>query len=679
MSARGRDRILLALIGAAGFVLGPSPSAPAAEDGGTRSIFAEGAGNRGLALGGAYVALASDASALIWNPGGLGLAARNEFQASHVDYGLGFHEEYASLVLPSWRWGALGIAYRSFGVDGIEARDDRNVLLGKGLSSSESELSLGYGRRLGPAVALGGAVKLQRQVLAGFSGSGVGADAGITIQPLVAFGSSARWADRVSAALAARNWIEPAIRLDQESVRDPGTFRSGLAYQGSRVVATLDLEQAPGVAPQLHAGAEFSPHSVISLRGGFSRGSATAGAGVRWQSLSVDYAYEDHAVGPVHRIGVSIALGSTLAERREASIRADEQRLQARLSETLDRLEKERVQSLLARAEEARAQKRYDAAFEILAGVATLSPDQPEAKQLELRCLRESASQLERRRDYPTASLAYARILADLPADPSALEGQRRCRAGSDLRAARTAAMQKQFGLAMDAFAAEDWEVARKGFAAALQASPADEDAAAMLRRTDLAIAKRIGLWIQEARRSIDSGHLGEAGSLLDRVRALDPSADGLVQATLVLTHARELARRQAVSADSADGSARPVTDDATVALRGAQLTPSQHREIEDLYRRGLEALKQNRSLEGLRYWELVWTMDPTFQKVGEFLKREYLMRGLDSFTSGRLEDAISRWEKALQVDPTDARARGYLARAEKQLARTRELLGERR
>jgi hypothetical protein len=30
-----------------------------------------------------------------------------------------------------------------------------------------------------------------------------------------------------------------------------------------------------------------------------------------------------------------------------------------------------------------------------------------------------------------------------------------------------------------------------------------------------------------------------------------------------------------------------------------------------------------------------------------------------------------------LAVDPDDARAKGYIARAEKQLARTRELLGE--
>ena len=52
-------------------------------------------------------------------------------------------------------------------------------------------------------------------------------------------------------------------------------------------------------------------------------------------------------------------------------------------------------------------------------------------------------------------------------------------------------------------------------------------------------------------------------------------------------------------------------------------------------------------------------------------------MRGMDSFASGRLDDAIGWWERAGEIDPNDERTKGYLARARKQLARTREILGE--
>ena len=99
--------------------------------------------------------------------------------------------------------------------------------------------------------------------------------------------------------------------------------------------------------------------------------------------------------------------------------------------------------------------------------------------------------------------------------------------------------------------------------------------------------------------------------------------------------------------------------------------------EIADLYRRGNAAAQAGRSDDALRYWELVWSAQPGYQQVDEYLKREYLMRGMEVFAAGRLEEAANLWEKALRVDPDDKRAMGYLARAEEQLARTREILKE--
>src|SRR5436309_11514578 len=58
----------------AGFalVVGGHPlAASAAEDAGTRSVFAQGAGNRAVGMGGAFVGVADDASATMWNPAGL--------------------------------------------------------------------------------------------------------------------------------------------------------------------------------------------------------------------------------------------------------------------------------------------------------------------------------------------------------------------------------------------------------------------------------------------------------------------------------------------------------------------------------------------------------------------------------------------------------------------------------
>jgi len=643
-----------------------APRAGAAEDAGTRSIFSNGGGIRSLALGGAYVALANDASAILWNPAGLGLAPRREIEASHADYGFGSREEYAAVVFPSWRLGSFGLAYRSFGTDGIERRDDRNVLVASNLDASESELTLGAGRSFA-AWSAGLSLNLQSQSVAEFKSSGLGVGGGVSVAPLVAIGSRVPWGDRLTLGLAVRNLVEPSIRLETESVSDPATWRIGSAYRSRWVIAALDVEQARGVRPRLHAGAEFNPHPLVSLRAGLTGSSPVAGLGIRWRNAGLDYAFEDAALNPIHRVGVSLLLGPTMAEQRAASLRAEEDRIQNRLAEAFDRAQRERVDTLLTRAEEARVGGRYDMALEILAAVSTLAPSEPRAQSLERRCLSEQASTLEQSGDLNSAMLAYGRLLARDPADSTAKAALIRCRTESDRRAARSSALRDLLALGMDAFAAEDFATARKGFAEILSMRPDDPDAAAMMRRTEQAIGRRTEALLLDARRRIESGRLGEAATLLDQVRSLDPKADGWMQTTLMLTQARQLAAAPTTETkpQEAPKPSRPV------------LTPRQKRELDDLYRRGLQAMEQKRPEDALRYWEIVWSSDPGYARIGEYLKREYLMRGLNAFSNGRLEDAVSLWERALQVDPSDERAKGYIARAQKQLARTRELLGD--
>ncbi len=99
-------------------------------------------------------------------------------------------------------------------------------------------------------------------------------------------------------------------------------------------------------------------------------------------------------------------------------------------------------------------------------------------------------------------------------------------------------------------------------------------------------------------------------------------------------------------------------------------------RELAQLYRQGALAAERGQSDAALRYWELVWSSQPDYREVKDHLMREYLTRGMEAFAAGRLEEAVAQWEKALRVDPSDERAKGYLARAQKQIARSREILG---
>ncbi|HUK61857.1 MAG TPA: PorV/PorQ family protein, partial [Dongiaceae bacterium] len=429
-----RFRAACALAAAAlALALGAGPVWPA-EDAGTQSVFASSAGNRALAMGGAFVAAVDDASAMVWNPAGLGIVTRAEVEAVQSgDMGLGMSESYAALAWPNWRWGAVGMSLRHFGTGGIEERDTRNQLLADNLTDSELELALGYGRSVGEAWQLGGSVKLQRQSLAGFSGTGVGADLGVAVSPAAALGHGASWARGLRWGLALRNLVPPSIRLDHESVPDPTELRTGIGWRtpmphDGNLITELDLSRTAGVTPQLEAGLEYRVFPAAAIRFGVHHGTLTAGTGFQWRDLSLDYAFEDNALAPTHRAGVSFRFGATTGESRLAEERREDQRIEQRLAEGFRQRQADQVAGLVKTAADARARGDLDDALESLALAASLDPGNPDAHALETACLADKARELERRGDYGAAVLAWNRVLEVSPGDSAGVAGATRCR-----------------------------------------------------------------------------------------------------------------------------------------------------------------------------------------------------------------------------------------------------------
>ena len=665
------------------------------DDGGGRSVFAYGAGNRALALGGAYVAVADDASAVLWNPGGLGWVIRKQFQATHTNLiGLGFNEQYASFVLPSWRWGAASLTFRHFGVDGIEQRDERNILLNDDLSDSETEIVMGYGRGIGKAWSLGVALKLQRQSLAGFSDSGAGLDLGVLVRPLQAAGGESDFAESLTLGLALRNAIEPSIRLDQESVSDPAGIRLGFAYMhrlGQKVSVLLasDLEKTQDMDSRLHAGLELDFMSTLAMRMGVNHGTLAAGTGIRWRDLTVDYMFEDNALESVHRIGLVLTFGPTTEESRLAHLVAEEEDLQSRLNQAFEQRNRSRIDHLLAQARQSIESGRYTEALEILTMVDVLAPGEPGVRGLQALAFRSRGLELEATGDYVGAIVALGRARSLQPADGEAAAALERVRAASDRQAARSAEIRQMLDDALGAFAAGDLLAARTAFAAVLAVEPGDQEAGFMLQLTEEAIRTRAESLVQQARLLAQAGQLEEAEAALQQARELDPEVRGMSSVVDLLAKIRleetEAARRQeraarAVAARAADqGSTGSGSGSVPVAAPQTRpaLTEAQKRDMADLYRRGITAIEEGRNDDAVRYWELVWSADPNYQQVAEYLKREYLARGMEAFAAGRLHDAVGDWEKALEVDPTDERAIGYLERAREQMSRIQEILGE--
>jgi len=632
------------------------PVARAADDAGVQSVFVHGAGNRALALGGAYAALADDASAPIWNPGGLGWLQRKSLYATHTNLiGMGFSEQFGSIVVPNWRLGVFSLTLRSFGVDGIEQRDDRNALLNDNLSDRET--------------------KWQHQKLAGYSDGALGMDLGLMVRPLLAAGVTSEPAAALRMGLAFRNVVQPTLRLDSDNVPDPAGIRLGTAWshpfgEHLTALATLDIEKTQYVNTRLHAGLEVELAHLLALRVGTHAGDLTAGMGVSWRDLTLDYAFEDNPIEPVHRIGLQLDFGSTTSEQEQAALAAREQEVQQRLVDAFEAEYHQQMEQLLMSARTALAAWRYDEAMRLLAAASVLDPDHPDLDTLEAAALRGEAERLAEAGNYAAAAISYGRCLAIDPADTSAVRGLAAARQASDLQAARSDELRVLFTTSLEAYTDEDYLAARDGFAECLRRQPGDAEAAEMLRLTERTMGLRGAVLAEQARALAVAGEWQQAEIVLSDAAALAPNDPAVARAQRALEIARG---RDTGQAGAAAGTGTSPTGAAASAAVAPDLTSAQRTELEALYRSGMAAADAGRHDDAIRYWELVWSIDPGHQQVSENLKREYLARGMEAFATGNLDQAVRDWEQAVRIDPEDPRARGYLQRALDQQARIQQ------
>ena len=670
-------------------VLGLTP-ARALDDGGGRSVFALGAGNRALALGGAFGAVADDASASLWNPAGLARLDRRQFQMTHTSlFGMGFSEQYMAAVYPHWRYGTFAVTVRLFGVDGIEHRDDRNVLLPDELQDKESEIGIAYGRAVGGGVFVGGVLKMQRQSLAGYSGGGTGLDLGVLLRPMALAGVVGQAADRWTVGVAVRNALEPTVRLDLDEVPDPRGLRLASAWRKQAgedidVLAAVDLDQTKGSDGRWHLGLEADYRRQFALRTGSLSGAWTAGFGVHWHDLALDYAYESNRLGDIQRLGLTFTTGpSTAVSRREARVAAEQAR-QRQLAEAFAEDNRRRTSALLSEATAALEREDYTKALERLGMLRILDPGRADVDSVEVAVLRGQARREESSGDLTVAILTLTRLLDIAPRDGSAAADLERLQGESERRSQRSLEARTLYDEGFAAFTSGDLVTARRAFAMVADLTPDDIDARAMLRRTDQAIVQQIGTLMNEGRGLARAGLFDEArgarstaanlGAAGDSLKVLDGFIAEAVRRQDYEQERRRTERAREAALANLNGNAQELSVTAENKEQKASINPSRRRELEALAERPLGLQQQGQTDEAVRIWELVWDESPDVADVRSRLVEEYLQQGMGHFAAGRLEDAVGSWEQALRVDPEDRRTRSYLDRARQQLNRIKRL-----
>ena len=253
-------------------------------------------GTRALSLGGAFSAVADDASAPYWNPAGLTGVGHQAFLGEHSWlFGSDVGSDYVSFVLPlTWRQ-AVALDLHHIGLN-----ED-------GLRFGENRFGLSYAANLGKGVSVGATGRL---VTRGFEldetslgeGSGFGLDCGILWNPITAM--------RLS--LSTQDAFDTRIRYSDG--------HSAIAYrQALHAGASYRLRERVLLCGQVddrwHAGLEVTALSGLALRAGLERyrenaegTSFSTGLGLKVGPLSLDYAFLQHPTLPAtHSVQLSSA------------------------------------------------------------------------------------------------------------------------------------------------------------------------------------------------------------------------------------------------------------------------------------------------------------------------------------------------------------------------------------
>jgi len=251
-----------------------------------------GVGARALGMGGAFVALADDATAIYWNPAGLTYLKSGEFTSMYTDqFGLGTRFSFVAYAQPLGenKGLAIGVMHLSLGQIPITDLDENGrPIVVEYTESSDTSLLLAYAQTLFKA-SLGLTIKGIHQVLAGESSWGFGIDLGSKI-PL--FGSFSLGA-AVRTGFA--NWSTG------ERATFPSQMILGVAYLSPNLIIVFDTSFQSDRGIEIHSGGEYWPIPQMALRMGLDRGKPTMGTGFVIGGFKLDYALLFHELGLCHR------------------------------------------------------------------------------------------------------------------------------------------------------------------------------------------------------------------------------------------------------------------------------------------------------------------------------------------------------------------------------------------
>jgi type IX secretion system protein PorV len=136
-------------------------------------------GARATGMGGAFVSMVNDPSALYWNPSTLSSIKSNVLMVDHTPWLPGINFDFIGIVLPFDEFGTVGISATVLHTDEMEVTTPTSPM-GTGETFTASSISLGfsYSKYLTEQFSIGGTFKYIRETIFNSSATGIAFDIG---------------------------------------------------------------------------------------------------------------------------------------------------------------------------------------------------------------------------------------------------------------------------------------------------------------------------------------------------------------------------------------------------------------------------------------------------------------------------------------------------------------------
>jgi hypothetical protein len=261
-------------------------------------------GAKAHGFGGAFVAVANDATSTHWNPAGLVRLRNIQFLTMcMVNKEFGRNLNYFTLALPFSKFG-FGVSWLSSGIKDIQGYNKKDEPTGV-FNNKEDALIFSYAHRISD-LSLGINFKYITHTLNQKKANGFSSDVGILYRPIenLSFGVV------LQSIFGQKMWS-----THTESI--PLNLRIGVAAKPlDGMICAFEVE---GLFQQnlfkYHLGCEYWVMRCLALRSGVDNGSLTFGIGIRFKALfgtkvQFDYVFDSESLNeiklPLHQVSMGM-------------------------------------------------------------------------------------------------------------------------------------------------------------------------------------------------------------------------------------------------------------------------------------------------------------------------------------------------------------------------------------